>query len=233
MTTWSSPRRVTAGRPGTSTSAAGASSSSAPARPRSAWPPCSTSCSATASRPAPSSSSAARRRPLRHIEVLEASHPVPDETSLAGGLRLLELAEDAGPDDLAHRPRHRRQLGARGGPGRGPLARRQGRDQPAAARLRRRHRLHQQRAQAPLAHQGRAPGACGRVRGRQLHGVRRRRRPARRRHRPHRARTARPSPTPRPSATAGTCGRTCPTRVAAHLRARRPGRRRAATASTA
>lgn len=38
--------------------------------------------------------------PLRHIEVLEAAHPVPDDSSLAGGLRLLELAARAGPDDL-------------------------------------------------------------------------------------------------------------------------------------
>ncbi len=38
--------------------------------------------------------------PLRHIEVLEASHPVPDEGSLRGGLRLLEMAADAEPGDL-------------------------------------------------------------------------------------------------------------------------------------
>ena len=38
--------------------------------------------------------------PLRHIEVLEAAHPVPDEGSLRGGLRLLEIAAQAGPDDL-------------------------------------------------------------------------------------------------------------------------------------
>ena len=38
--------------------------------------------------------------PLRHIDVLEAAHPVPDEASLAGGLRLLEVAAAAGPDDL-------------------------------------------------------------------------------------------------------------------------------------
>ncbi|MEI6727121.1 MAG: glycerate-2-kinase family protein, partial [Actinomycetes bacterium] len=38
--------------------------------------------------------------PLRHIEVLEAAHPVPDEGSLRGGLRLLEIAAEAGPDDL-------------------------------------------------------------------------------------------------------------------------------------
>lgn len=39
-------------------------------------------------------------RTLRHLEVVEAAHPVPDEHSLAGGHRLLELAEAAGPDDL-------------------------------------------------------------------------------------------------------------------------------------
>ena len=39
-------------------------------------------------------------RRLRSIEVIEAAHPVPDENSLAGGRRLLELAEQAGSDDL-------------------------------------------------------------------------------------------------------------------------------------
>ena len=38
--------------------------------------------------------------PLTHIEVLEASHPVPDESSLAGGERLLQIAALAGPGDL-------------------------------------------------------------------------------------------------------------------------------------
>ncbi len=37
---------------------------------------------------------------LRYVEVLEASHPVPDETSLAGGLRLQAIAEAARPGDL-------------------------------------------------------------------------------------------------------------------------------------
>ena len=32
--------------------------------------------------------------------MIEAAHPVPDEASLAGGRRLLELAQAAGPDDL-------------------------------------------------------------------------------------------------------------------------------------
>jgi hydroxypyruvate reductase/glycerate 2-kinase len=39
-------------------------------------------------------------RPLRHIDVREASHPLPDESSMAGGLRLLEVARQARPGDL-------------------------------------------------------------------------------------------------------------------------------------
>jgi glycerate-2-kinase len=38
--------------------------------------------------------------PLRHIEVLEASHPLPDESSLASGLRLLSVVRQAQPGDL-------------------------------------------------------------------------------------------------------------------------------------
>ena len=37
---------------------------------------------------------------LRHLERIEASHPVPDEGSLAGAHRLIALAESAGSDDL-------------------------------------------------------------------------------------------------------------------------------------
>lgn len=39
-------------------------------------------------------------RPLGHIEIIEAAHPVPDKESLRGGLRLLGIAENARPDDL-------------------------------------------------------------------------------------------------------------------------------------
>lgn len=39
-------------------------------------------------------------RSLRHIEVLEAAHPVPDESSLTAGQRLADIARQAGPDDL-------------------------------------------------------------------------------------------------------------------------------------
>src|SRR5207237_9439527 len=39
-------------------------------------------------------------RPLRHVEVLEADHPVPSAASRDAGLRLLEHADAAGPRDL-------------------------------------------------------------------------------------------------------------------------------------
>ena len=36
----------------------------------------------------------------RHIEVVEAAHPIPDEAGLRAAERILALAESAGPDDL-------------------------------------------------------------------------------------------------------------------------------------
>lgn len=39
-------------------------------------------------------------RPLQHVEVLESSHPVPDESSLAAGKRLLAIARQARADDV-------------------------------------------------------------------------------------------------------------------------------------
>jgi len=38
--------------------------------------------------------------PTEHIEVLEASHPVPDDASERAAHRMLDLARSAGPDDL-------------------------------------------------------------------------------------------------------------------------------------
>ncbi len=38
--------------------------------------------------------------PCRHVEVVEAAHPVPDEAGRAAGGRMLELAAGLGPDDL-------------------------------------------------------------------------------------------------------------------------------------
>ena len=40
-------------------------------------------------------------RPTRHLEVLEAGHPVPDAAGEAASKRLLRLAEWVGPEDLA------------------------------------------------------------------------------------------------------------------------------------
>jgi len=38
--------------------------------------------------------------PCRRIEIVEAGHPIPDENGLRAGRRLLDLARQAGPDDL-------------------------------------------------------------------------------------------------------------------------------------
>ena len=38
--------------------------------------------------------------PTRHIEVAEASHPVPDEAGARAAQRMLDLATEAGPGDL-------------------------------------------------------------------------------------------------------------------------------------
>ncbi len=38
--------------------------------------------------------------PCRHIEIVEASHPVPDEAGLRAARRMLELVRGLGPDDL-------------------------------------------------------------------------------------------------------------------------------------
>lgn len=40
-------------------------------------------------------------RPTRHVEVVEAAHPVPDAAGVAASERLLALAATLGPDDLA------------------------------------------------------------------------------------------------------------------------------------
>lgn len=38
--------------------------------------------------------------PTRHVRIVEASHPVPDETGLSATREIVELARSAGPDDL-------------------------------------------------------------------------------------------------------------------------------------
>ena len=38
--------------------------------------------------------------PARRVQIVEASHPIPDAEGVAAGRRILALAEEAGPDDL-------------------------------------------------------------------------------------------------------------------------------------
>ncbi len=170
--------------------------------------------------------------PLRHIEVLEAAHPVPDEGSLRGGLRLLEIAAEAGPDDLlialitggssalAVVPAEGITLADKAETNRVLLA--SGADIVAINDVRK----HISRIKGGRLARRR------RLRDRQLHGVRRGRRPAGLLLRPHR---------PRPLHLRRRPGRLRPLRpvgAAAALRRRapaprRPGRRRRAIAWTA
>lgn len=39
-------------------------------------------------------------RPCRHVEIVEAAHPVPDAAGAAAAARVLDLVSDLGPDDL-------------------------------------------------------------------------------------------------------------------------------------
>ena len=92
--------------------------------------------------------------PTRRIEVIEASHPVPDANSERGAHRLLERVRGLGPDDLVL------ALISGGGsalcaaPAPGPYAGRQAGDQPRPARLRRHDHRDELRAQTPIGDQG-------------------------------------------------------------------------------
>ena len=96
--------------------------------------------------------------PTRRIEVIEASHPVPDANSERGARRLLERVRGLGPDDLVL------ALISGGGsalcaaPAAGPDAGRQAGDQPRPARLGRDDHRDELRAQASLGDQGRPAG---------------------------------------------------------------------------
>ena len=95
-------------------------------------------------------------RATTHVRVIEAGHPVPDAAGLAATLETLALADAAGPDDLV-------LVLISGGasanwiaPAAGPLAHGEAGADARAARLRRLDRRDEYRAQASLAHQGRA-----------------------------------------------------------------------------
>ena len=112
--------------------------------------------------------------PCRRIEVVEASHPVPDAAGADAARRILASVKGLGPDDLVlclisggasallalAGPRHH--------------ARRQARRDAGAAALGRHHRRNQLRAQASLRDQGRPArrGRCARA-GRDARDLRR------------------------------------------------------------
>ena len=93
--------------------------------------------------------------PTRRIEVIEASHPVPDANSERGARRLLERVRGLGSGRSRARADLRRRIGIVRGAGSRPYARRQTGDQSCLARVRREHFGNELRAQAPLGHQGR------------------------------------------------------------------------------
>ncbi len=93
--------------------------------------------------------------PTRRIEVVEASHPVPDEAGQAAARRILDLVANLSPDDLVI------CLISGGGsallslPLDGADPRGQAGDQPGAPAVRGRHRRDELRPPAPVGHQGR------------------------------------------------------------------------------
>ena len=96
--------------------------------------------------------------PTRRIEVIEASHPVPDANSERGARRLLERVRGLGPDDLVLALISGGGSALLRGAGAGADARRQAGDQSRVAGVGREHHRDELRAQAPLGHQGRPAG---------------------------------------------------------------------------
>ena len=98
--------------------------------------------------------------PCERIEIVEASHPVPDENGHQAAKRMLEMVQGLGPDDLVL------ALISGGGSSLAEPARRwpdlgrQAGGQRRSAPVRRVDRRDEHRAQAPFGDQGRP--ACGR-----------------------------------------------------------------------
>ena len=105
-----------------------------------------------------------QRAPAGRIEVLEASHPMPDAMSEQAGRKILAAVQGLTADDLVV------ALMSGGGsslmvlPADGMTLGRQARRQQKPAFERRQHRRDERGAKASLGHQGRAAGA-GRVSG--------------------------------------------------------------------
>ena len=95
--------------------------------------------------------------PTRRIEVIEASHPVPDANSERGALRLLERVQGLTKDDLVIALMSGGASALAGGTGAGPDSGRQAGDQPRAAGLRRQYHRDERGAEASVGDQGRPP----------------------------------------------------------------------------
>ena len=99
--------------------------------------------------------------PCQRIEVVEASHPVPDAAGQQAARRILALAQGLTADDLVL------CLVSGGGsallamPGDRADARRQAGGQQGAAEIRRQHHRDELRAKAPVRDQGRPPRRRG------------------------------------------------------------------------
>ncbi len=94
--------------------------------------------------------------PTKHIEVIEASHPVPDAAGREAAKRILQKVQGLSAGRSRSRADFRRRLGADGAAGRGRHARGKAGGEQGAAEERREHLRDELRAQASLRHQGRA-----------------------------------------------------------------------------
>ena len=94
--------------------------------------------------------------PTKHIEVIEASHPVPDAAGREAAKRILQKVQGLTARRSRARADFGRRLGADGAAGRGRDARGKAGGQQGAVKERREYFRDELRAQASLGDQGRA-----------------------------------------------------------------------------
>ena len=134
-----------------------AASSSAAANPPPSWPPRWRTPGRTSRWKALSSPATATPCPTRRIEVIEASHPVPDDNSERGAKRLLERVQGLTKDDLVIALMSGGASALLAAPVAGPDAGGQAGDQSRPAGLRRQHHRDERRPEASVGDQGRPP----------------------------------------------------------------------------
>ncbi len=108
----------------------------------------------------------------KSIEILEASHPVPDAAGLAGAKRLMEIVSSLGENDLLIALVLRWRLGTSACPAGRPDAGGRDRAERDTARVRRADLRHECRAQTSVDDQGRASGGGDQGARRQPHRFR-------------------------------------------------------------